>query len=182
MYTLKFYFDDGSEYLAHYGVKGMHWGEWNEETRQRYTNDGKIHVINQATGEDYYEDPANYSNTPSGAMARTIDNTAYELDLLTKRPDYVLSSVAQRTFETGKKLVDGLLKGLGDVANAVKTGVEDIGLALQGKRRLTQEEVDAINKFNYDWHETSKRMDETKARIDKEQEEFDKNWNKRKLR
>jgi hypothetical protein len=30
------HFDDGSEALAHYGKKGMHWGEWNEETRRRY--------------------------------------------------------------------------------------------------------------------------------------------------
>lgn len=27
---------DGSKYLAHHGVEGMHWGEWNEETRRKY--------------------------------------------------------------------------------------------------------------------------------------------------
>lgn len=33
----KLTFDDGSEaYLAHYGVKGMKWGVWNEETRRRH--------------------------------------------------------------------------------------------------------------------------------------------------
>lgn len=37
-----FHFDDGSEALAHYGKKGMHWGEWNEETRERYLNEGKL--------------------------------------------------------------------------------------------------------------------------------------------
>ena len=31
-------FEDGSTgYLSHFGVKGMHWGVWNEETRQRRT-------------------------------------------------------------------------------------------------------------------------------------------------
>lgn len=24
------------DYLVHYGVKGMHWGVWNNETRERY--------------------------------------------------------------------------------------------------------------------------------------------------
>lgn len=31
-------FEDGSKaYLEHYGVKGMKWGVWNEETRSRYS-------------------------------------------------------------------------------------------------------------------------------------------------
>lgn len=32
----KFTFQDGSEALMHYGVKGMKWGVWNEETASRY--------------------------------------------------------------------------------------------------------------------------------------------------
>ena len=32
----KFTFEDGSEAFMHYGVKGMKWGVWNEETSQRY--------------------------------------------------------------------------------------------------------------------------------------------------
>ena len=32
----KFTFEDGSEALAHHGVKGMKWGVWNEETKSRY--------------------------------------------------------------------------------------------------------------------------------------------------
>ena len=32
----KLTFEDGSEAIAHHGVKGMHWGEWNEETKERY--------------------------------------------------------------------------------------------------------------------------------------------------
>ena len=35
-------FEDGSSaYLEHYGVKGMHWGVWNAETRARYADEGK---------------------------------------------------------------------------------------------------------------------------------------------
>lgn len=38
----KFTFQDGSESLMHYGVKGMKWGVWNAETRNRYLNTGQI--------------------------------------------------------------------------------------------------------------------------------------------
>lgn len=31
-----FTFEDGSSAMAHYGVKGMKWGVWNQETRDRY--------------------------------------------------------------------------------------------------------------------------------------------------
>ena len=30
------------EYLAHYGVKGMKWGVWNEDTTRRHTNIRKL--------------------------------------------------------------------------------------------------------------------------------------------
>lgn len=33
------HFEDGSYgYLAHHGVKGMKWGKWNEETKNRYSS------------------------------------------------------------------------------------------------------------------------------------------------
>lgn len=32
-------FEDGSEALTHHGVKGMKWGVWNEETRDRYSGE-----------------------------------------------------------------------------------------------------------------------------------------------
>lgn len=35
-------FEDGTEgYLSHHGMKGMHWGVWNAETRARYADEGK---------------------------------------------------------------------------------------------------------------------------------------------
>lgn len=32
----KFTFEDGSEAIAHHGVKGMKWGVWNSETQSKY--------------------------------------------------------------------------------------------------------------------------------------------------
>lgn len=56
MGNYKFTFEDGSEALAHYGKKGMHWGEWNEETRQRYLNDGKLPDFQVPAGGSASED------------------------------------------------------------------------------------------------------------------------------
>lgn len=36
------YYRVNSNYLAHYGVKGMHWGVWNAETKAKYGLDGSI--------------------------------------------------------------------------------------------------------------------------------------------
>ena len=42
MAEFKLPFEDGSNgYLAHHGVKGMHWGVWNAETQARYAEEGK---------------------------------------------------------------------------------------------------------------------------------------------
>ena len=46
----KFTFEDGSSgYLAHYGVQGMKWGQWNSETRARYANAGNGTYYKKAT-------------------------------------------------------------------------------------------------------------------------------------
>ena len=37
-----FTFEDGSEVLAHHGVKGMKWGVWNAETRARYAGTSSV--------------------------------------------------------------------------------------------------------------------------------------------
>lgn len=51
------HYSDGSEgYLAHYGVKGMKWGVWNEDTRARYGFNGNAsrkvkNQVNELTGK-----------------------------------------------------------------------------------------------------------------------------------
>ena len=40
-YKLKL-LNGSAAYLAHHGVKGMHWGVWNEETRARYADKGGV--------------------------------------------------------------------------------------------------------------------------------------------
>lgn len=47
-------FNDGSEALAHYGVKGMKWGVWNEETRRRHASAGNGTYYRKAQRGDKY--------------------------------------------------------------------------------------------------------------------------------
>lgn len=56
----KMTFEDGSVALMHYGVKGMKWGIWNEETRKRYL--GLKDLLGEGGGGGVYlegEDEAN---------------------------------------------------------------------------------------------------------------------------
>ena len=47
-------FNDGSEALAHYDVKGMKWGVWNEETRRRHASAGNGTYYRKAQRGDKY--------------------------------------------------------------------------------------------------------------------------------
>lgn len=50
----KFTFEDGSAAIAHYGVKGMKWGQWNPETRARYAGAGNGTFYKKASRGDQY--------------------------------------------------------------------------------------------------------------------------------
>jgi len=55
MAHFKFTFEDGSECLMHYGVKGMKWGVWNEETKKRHTghmNSDRLFVSGSSKTQD----------------------------------------------------------------------------------------------------------------------------------
>lgn len=54
------HFEDGSEALAHYGVQGMKWGVWNEETRRRHASAGNGTYYKKAQrGDKYSQDVTN---------------------------------------------------------------------------------------------------------------------------
>lgn len=61
----KFTFQDGSEAIAHYGVKGMKWGIWNFDTRRKYEGLGKIEGAAGGGGwvEEEDEDSENSEET-----------------------------------------------------------------------------------------------------------------------
>lgn len=61
MPELKFTFEDDSEAISHYGVKGMHWGVWNAETAAR-------HAGRKASR---YRDKAHLARKKAASMDRT---------------------------------------------------------------------------------------------------------------
>ena len=90
------------EYLLHYGVKGMHWGEWNEETRERYgirDDDGGLSKL-KAFRETSY-------TLPAGAPLKRLsskEEARRGTDL--SRPFYASSN--EYDYETYIHALDGL--------------------------------------------------------------------------
>lgn len=62
-------FEDGSSAcLEHYGVKGMHWGVWNAETRARYADEGNT-PQGGGGGDDEEVDEDGYTQKDREEMA-----------------------------------------------------------------------------------------------------------------
>lgn len=210
------HFNDGSEALAHYGKKGMHWGEWNEETRQRYLNEGKTFrydpvaggfvvdeeaskrnneawnasQLAERTGQQY--DPRTggvYSKNASGQLARALDNVASTVNDLIRDPGYTLSSMASKTLDSGKSLVDRALGAISDAAKNVGTeynyltkgfspGVSNTDTSSKKFWRnlgYTPHEVDRGSKYPNE-HPASKADREARVAA-VTSHEFDKYWN-----
>lgn len=122
MNEYKFTFEDGSEALAHYGVKGMKWGEWNEETQQRYANDGQEHIrrfndfvntqnehaANQSTMVESGLYKEGTKSVPEATLANIATVVAHNVDNFIKEAGRVLSEVSENVVNTGKDIIDSL--------------------------------------------------------------------------
>ena len=130
MTSLKFHFDDGSEYLAHYGKVGMHWGEWNEETQAKYAANpdligefAKMLTQGGATVNNNLQNIADDSGRAINEFSRQARNTAvniskeaqtavrrglHDASVMASHAQRALSSVASTALENGKKFVDSI--------------------------------------------------------------------------
>jgi hypothetical protein len=91
----KFTFEDGSEALLHYGVKGMKWGRWNAETQARYNGLGKSMVsAGQMQGAGGLSEEAEEKLADDYAKRHGLDEDFYSLDRDTK-VDLVKRSATQ---------------------------------------------------------------------------------------
>ena len=64
---LKFTFEDGSEAIAHYGVKGQKWGIWNEETAARRNGSSPDTLfVSGSSKTQFKESPYYRKNLPRG--------------------------------------------------------------------------------------------------------------------
>ena len=107
------HFEDGSDaYLSHHGKIGMHWGEWNDETRKRYMEHPDLigdyakalntHAYNQSFQDSKKLNPVEAGVKNIGAAASKILTDATT----------TLSSIRQKALTKGAMLVaDALFEG-----------------------------------------------------------------------
>ena len=82
----KFTFEDGTETLAHHGVKGMKWGVRNAETLARYSANGEgggggaVTDDDEKTEErvDWYKEIADIANDPNNTSTNAKTNALAE--------------------------------------------------------------------------------------------------------
>lgn len=130
-----FHFDDGSEALAHYGKKGMHWGEWNEETRERYLNEGKLpdfpvpSGLGGKLGKSITE-----TEVPGGVYSRGSDGEYY-LDKEATEQRWHMNKrreLAEKTGQTTDPSTAGIYNktATGEIARAIDSLIADPGYTL----------------------------------------------------
>lgn len=182
MGNYKFTFEDGSEALAHYGKKGMHWGEWNEETRRKYEadpeskpsleRDGNGNIISRQTFEVHNSDgtvapwtnnhtmerdprTGNYYDTKSlgAGISRGLDNLKSDIEDLIRDPGYKLSSVASKTVQEGKKLLDGILNRVDEEAHFLVEGNKpEARIGSTQAKKLEAEGKPYTKVYGYNYH------------------------------
>ena len=122
------HFDDGSDALMHYGKKGMHWGEWNEETRQRYLNEGKLPDFDVPSGGKMSDE------VPGGIYDRGADGKYYLNKEATEKHWHATKAneQAEKTGKTYDWTTGGTYNktATGEIARAVDSLIRDPGYTL----------------------------------------------------
>lgn len=75
----KFTFEDGSEALAHYGVKGMKWGNWNADTKEKYAQEGITGGGGGYTDDEYEEVGLNKNMSREEANKKVRENARSDM-------------------------------------------------------------------------------------------------------
>ena len=100
-------FEDGSSgYLAHYGVKGMKWGVWNEETARRNNAGGSQKF--QQRKKDMAAAAKSAAISASVTAIRTGGNPT--LTIASFATSYASNRIAQHVVRKGKPVIDKLVK------------------------------------------------------------------------
>ena len=133
-----FHFDDGSDALIHYGKKGMHWGEWNEETRERYLNEGRPGIVGFLDNKAYERgrDGELIVRPFNGEHLGVRDSDAearWRHDI--QEADYAKATGQNFDINTGKVYENNLLgraqQGLDNVVENVRTALNDAKITLR---------------------------------------------------
>lgn len=144
----RFTFQDGSEVLMHYGVKGMKWGVWNAETAARHRGGGrpsktsKTEVLTKQKDQRYQAMKTGYAD---GKRLRKKNNIKTGPKNIAKDTDKIDSVYKQALHEYkfnkgsnavgAKEYGEGLLSGL----IGTKDPSNEYKKLRTGKTRISQE-------------------------------------------
>lgn len=145
MTTLKFHFDDGSEALAHYGKPGMHWGVWDENTREKYAANpdliGEFAKMLNKGGADLGKLAFQAQNSePAAAAKRGVMGVQRGVGDIQRRATKAASDVrdAVTNFDSKKAKSDFEKSDAGKALNnAGKTVSTLAGMAMHPKATIT---------------------------------------------
>ena len=131
MTSLKFHFDDGSEYLAHYGKVGMHWGEWNEQTQAKYASNPDLigefakalntHAYNQSYQDQRKMNPVEAGAKSAGAFVtgnakKFVDDSGRAINDFSKQANEFSRQARNTAVNISKEAQTAVRRGLHDAS------------------------------------------------------------------
>lgn len=152
--------ENENDFLEHYGIKGMHWGVWNEETQARRTGGFKRNARKaKEKAKSYADSKAKkdaYRRESMKALANVHTMSDSELDRRINRlnKQKQLRQLTESEVVPGYNAVNGVLKTSGKIVlTTVATGA---GLAAV-RSAITGEKFSDIVKEEILWQIKKKR-------------------------
>jgi hypothetical protein len=126
----------------HYGKKGMHWGEWNEETRERYLNEGKLPDFPVPSGlGGKFGKSITETDVPGGVYSPNSDGEYYLDKEATERHWHANKrrELAEKTGQSTDPYTDGIYNktATGEIARVIDNLIADPGRTLSMVARDT---------------------------------------------
>lgn len=117
--------------LYHFGVKGMKWGEWNEETRARYLGNRKARRNNSSKTSNQSGKRRKFAKTvlAAGGATLAVAATAYAVKnpAVRKVASKCLSKVGNVSVKVAKSTADGFKQG---IKEGISEGPKKLGKAV----------------------------------------------------
>ncbi len=113
--------DDGSQFLAHHGTKGMKWGVWNDETKRKYGVLSKSVAGGGGGGSDDDEGDKKVPGVTSGNYHDDVQKL--EEDIVTKAGEGIVDIVNTHLVDIQTGNISKAEAQVLAVVNAAATGL-----------------------------------------------------------
>ena len=131
----KFVFEDGTEALAHHGIKGMKWGVWNAETAARYK--GASAVGGDALLDKRIQDKFKEGDL-AGAAALAINETGCD-------PDKATELLIRNGIESSEEAKQAINAALAQ-ADKFSHDVETVKRLTDAANHMTEDDLNELRK------------------------------------